>query len=256
MARVGLGVGGVIVAISASIIATIALFSSAKADTSVTAPFTWQGATWCPTYRESAGCDKTQKNGTGSSAAFYPSQVTQTGRSDIISLKMDSSASRTGAFNTQKSETWNAPAKLSEQINLPCNVFGKIENWPAFWLVTTSSWPAGGEIDVMEGLNGSVAWHYHYLSRSGASSVVGGTLRGFSGCGTHTYAVNWTTSALTLYYDGKQAGRVTRSEIGVPIASGPMYVVNDYAASSFYGGPTAGNVSMEVLKFTATHAHK
>ena len=33
-----------------------------------------------------------------------------------------------------------------------------------------------------------------------------------------------------------------------------MYVVNDYAASSTYGGPTVGNVSMEVLKFTATNA--
>ena len=172
MARVGLGVGGTIVAISTVARATIALFSPAKADTSVSAPFTWQGVTWCPSYRESAGCGKAQKNGTGSSAAFYPSQVVQAGSSDSISLKMDQSASRTGALNTQRSETWNGPARLSEQINLPCNGFGKIENWPAFWLVTTGSWPAGEEIDVMGGLNGSAASHYHYLSRSGASSVV------------------------------------------------------------------------------------
>jgi hypothetical protein len=256
VAHAKLGAGGMILAISAALTAAITLLSPAKAATSVRAPFTWQGITWCPTFREILGCDKTQKNGTGSSAAFYPSQVVQAGSPDFISLKMDKSAARTGAFNTQNSETWNAPAILSEQINLPCNAFGKIENWPAFWLVTTGSWPAGGEIDVMEGLNGSVAWHYHYLGRSGAISAVGGTLRGFSGCGTHTYAVNWTASSITFYYDGRQAGRVTRSEIGVAIASGPMYVVNDYAASSFYGGPTAGNVSMEVLRFTTTNAHR
>jgi beta-glucanase (GH16 family) len=143
---------------------------------------------------------------------------------------------------------------LSEQIDLPCNSSGQVENWPAFWLVTTGSWPAGGEIDVMEGLKGSAAWHYHYVNSSGKPSAVGGYVSGFKGCGTHTYAVSWTTSAITFYYDGKQAGRVTPTEIGVPIASGPMYVANDYAASSTYGGPTVGNVSMEVLNFTATNA--
>jgi Glycosyl hydrolases family 16 len=256
VARVWFGVGGVIVGISAVVTATIALLSPAKAGISVSAPFTWEGVSWCPTYREDSGCDKTQKNGTGSSAAFYPSQVTWEKSLNFISLKMNPSASKTGAFNTQESEAWNAPAKLSEQINLPCNVFGRIENWPAFWLDTTGSWPAGGEIDVMEGLSGSVGWHYHYLNRFGANSAVGSTLPGFNACGTHTYSVDWTTSAITFYYDGRQVGRVTPSEIGVPIASGPMYVVNDYAASSFFGGPTAGNVSMEVLKFTATHANK
>ena len=252
--RAGLRVGGIALAMAAVVTATIALLSPAKVGTTVGAPFIWQGTTWCPTFWGSVGCDETQQNGTGSSAAFYPSQVTRMGNSDSISLEMNSAANGTGAFNTQKIETWSAPATLSEQIHLPCNSSGRVDNWPAFWLDTTGSWPAGGEIDVMEGLNGSAAWHYHYLNSSGATSAVGGTLSGFSGCGTHTYAVSWTTSAVTFYYDGKRAGRVTPSEIGVPIASGPMYVVNDYAASSTYGGPTVGNVSMEVLKFTATNA--
>ena len=251
--RAGLRVGGIVLVITAVVAAAITLLSPEKTDTTVSAPFTWQGTTWCPTFSGSAGCDNTQQSGMSSSAAFHPSQVTRTGSSDSISLEMNSAASGTGAFNTRKSKTWSAPATLSEQIDLPCNSSGQVENWPAFWLDTTGSWPAGGEIDVMEGLNGSAAWHYHYLNSSGATSAVGGTLSGFSGCGTHTYAVSWTTSAITFYYDGKQAGRVTPSEIGVPIASGPMYVVNDYAASSIYGGPTVGNVNMEVLKFNATN---
>jgi hypothetical protein len=44
--------------------------------------------------------------------------------------------------------------------------------------------------------------------------------------------------------------QVTSAEIGVPLASGPMYVINDYAASPTYGGPTTGNVNMQVLSFT------
>ena len=117
---------------------------------------------------------------------------------DSILLKMNAAATETGAFNTQTYETFSAPATISEQINLPCNVCGQIENWPAFWLVTTGSWPAGGEIDVMEGLHGYAAWHYHYLNSSGASSQVGGAVSG----------------------------------------------------SPTYGGPTTGNVNVQVLNFT------
>ncbi len=248
MARAGPWAGG----IAAAIVAAAAWVSVSavplSANTGVSAPFTWQGFTWCPTYQGSVGCDNVQQFN-DSSSSFYPSQVSKTAGSNYISLKMNSTATQSGAINTQLYETWNAPATLSEQINLPCDSSGRIENWPAFWLVTTGSWPAGGEIDIMEGLNGYAAWHYHYLDSSGAKSSAGGIASRFSGCGTHAYTVNWTTAAITFYYDGKQVGRVTPSQIGVPIASGPMYVINDYAASSAYGGPTAGGVNMEVLKF-------
>ena len=143
-------------------------------------------------------------------------------------------------------ECASAPAIVSEQITLPCDGSGNIDNWPAFWLDTTGTWPAGGEIDVVEGLHGKAAWHYHYLSAAGVSSQIGGAVTGFSGCGTHTYEAVWTSSAITFVYDGVQVGQVTSAKIGVPIATGPMYMVNDYAASPTEGGPTAGGVSMKV----------
>jgi len=249
--RVTFVVGAVVVALTAAVTVVDAVSAPVRAGSVPAASFSWQGATWCPTYRGGDGCDNIQGGGTNSTAVFSPSQVVITGSSSRILLEMNSTASRTGAFNTQRYETWSEPATLSEQIELPCNTTGQIENWPAFWLVTTSSWPAGGEIDIMEGLSGSVAWHYHYLNSFGRPSAVGGPVPGFSGCGIHTYAVNWTTEAITFYYDGKEAGHVTPAEIGVPIASGPMYVINDYAASSIYGGPTADNAKMEILKFTS-----
>jgi len=226
--------------------------AATRAGTAVTAPFSWAGDTWCPTFYASGGCDAAELSGTASGATFTPSQLTYAGSSDPIYLKMNSAATKTGAFDTETYETWSAPATLSEQITLPCNSSGQIENWPAFWLDTTGSWPAGGEIDVMEGLNGTAQWHYHYLSASGVDSYVGGPVSGFSGCGTHTYAVTWTTSAITFYYDGTDVAQVTPAEIGVPLASGPMFVVNDYATSSTYGGPTTGNVKMEIADFTVT----
>lgn len=246
LAAVGLGV-----AIAAAATAMAATAMPVRADTAVNAPFTWQRNSWCPTYRGGNGCYDVQQSGTNSSVPFSPSQVTSTGFSNHILLKMNSSATATGAFNTQPYETWSAPAMLSEQINLPCNYSGQIENWPAFWLVTTGAWPAGGEIDVMEGLHGNAAWHYHYLNSAGMKSSVGAAVSGFSGCGTHTYAVNWTASAITFYYDGRPVGQVTPAQIGVPLASGPMYLINDYAASPTYGGPTVGGVNMAVLNSTS-----
>jgi hypothetical protein len=244
------------VAVVAAVTGIITPFTPASArTTAVSAPFSWEGASWCPNYYGSkygGTCGAPTLSGTGSSAAFYPSQISYSGSTQPIYLDMNSTATESGAFNTETQETWSAPVTVSEEINVPCNRLGQVENWPGFWLVTTGSWPAGGEIDVLEGLAGTIQWHYHYLSASGVDSAVGGTLAGFSGCGTHTYAVDWTTSAITFYYDGRDAGSVTPAEIGVPIASGPMFVDNDYAASSTYGGPTVGNTKMEVLKFTTS----
>ena len=227
--------------------------SPLSADTEVSAPFAWQHAVWCPTYSEDSGCNNIQHNNKAR-VAFSPSQVVSTKTLNYILLKINSGATVSGAINTYSHEIWQTPTTLSEEINLACNSSGQVENWPAFWLDTTKSWPAGGEIDVMEGLGGVVAWHYHYLSRSGAISSIGEAVPGFSGCGTHTYTVRWTSEAITFYYDGKQVGRVVQSEIGVPIASGPMYVINSYGASAIYGGPTTGGANMGILSFTATGA--
>ena len=245
--RLGWGTGlKVALSSAAAAVAVLAATVPASADSVVGTPFTWQGNTWCPTYRAGNGCSSIQQSGSNSSVPFYPSQVTESDDQSIISLNMSADTTETGAFNTQTFATWSAPAIISEQITLPCDATGNIENWPAFWLVTTGKWPAGGEIDVMEGLHGKAAWHYHYLNAAGVNSQVGAYPAGFSGCGTHTYQVIWNTWALTFIWDGIQVGQVTSAQIGVPIATGPMYLINDYAASPTYGGPTTGGVSMQV----------
>ena len=79
-------------------------------------------------------------------------------------------------------------------ITLPCTAAGQIENWPAFWLDgTTGTWPAHGEIDVMEGLHGHAAWHYHYLNAAGEDAQVGATVPEIGAAPTHT---QWTEGHL------------------------------------------------------------
>jgi hypothetical protein len=214
------------------------------------APLTWQNEVWCPSYHEYNGCD-TEQSPSQYTVPFDPSQVTESGSPASVSLNMNSTATVSGAFNTYGNETWTPPVTFTEKLSVPCNSAGKIENWPAFWAVgTVGSWPADGEIDIFEGLSGNATWTYHYVNAHWQDDQVGSTVAG-NWCGTHTYSAHWTSSSITINWDGKQVGQVTSSEIGVPVATDPMYVINDYGAGS-YGGPTTPSVTMKVLSFSAS----
>src|SRR4029079_14085874 len=54
------------------------------------------------------------------------------------------------------------------QLTLPTNN-GVIAHWPSWWLDGKNG-PTDGEIDIMEGLSGHAAWHYHYDSGGGLDS--------------------------------------------------------------------------------------
>ncbi|MBI3883142.1 MAG: family 16 glycosylhydrolase [Sphingobacteriales bacterium] len=80
--------------------------------------------------------------------------------------------------------------------------------WPAFWLlgenITNTSWPACGEIDILEHINtdsknyGTMHWanaEGNYVSYGGNIDVAG--LTNF-----HTFSVEWTSTAIKWFIDG------------------------------------------------------
>jgi hypothetical protein len=216
--------------------------------TPASAPFSWQNEQWCPSYHSYNGCDTTQSP-SQYSVSFAPAQVHESGGG--VQLAMNNSATSSGAINTFGQETFSPPVTFTARITLPCNNQGQVLDWPAFWTVgTVGSWPADGEIDILEGLRGHATWTYHYVSASGSNADQTGTPPG-NWCGTHTYSASWQDASITITWDGSQVGQVTSGEIGVPIVSDPMYVIFDYGASAVYGGPTAGGATMGVLGFSA-----
>lgn len=94
--------------------------------------------------------------------------------------------------------------------------------WPAFWL-DGKSWPTDGEIDVLEAYGTDYStFHYHYPNGApgGGTNVAGAT------AGWHTYAVNWTGSTTTWYYDGVQVYSMATQ------TNSPMYLILNLGLNS------------------------
>jgi hypothetical protein len=127
---------------------------------------------------------------------------------------------------------------------LPALANGQAADWPAIWL-DGQSWPNDGEIDLMEGLGGSVCAHWHGPTNGGAGYGAGGG----TGCpagtftgGWHTFAADWEPGSVTFYYDGKDIGSVTNSTS--TITGFPMYVILNLAGEP--GGGTTAPATLRI----------
>ena len=130
------------------------------------------------------------------------------------------------------------------QMTLPTNS-GVIAHWPAWWL-DGQSWPMDGEIDIMEGLSGHAAWHYHYDSGGGLDShPIGGNVN--TSPGTHIYGVNWYPGHLDFYYDGTRVASASNASLsgGATISSSPMYLILDCDGGS---GPVPQTVVVHYVR--------
>jgi beta-glucanase (GH16 family) len=78
---------------------------------------------------------------------------------------------------------------------------GEIANWPAFWL-DGENWPTDGECDIMEGLSGNAAYHYHSGSGSSGASVSGDYT------GWHIFGAQWEPGKVSFYYDNQLVGTI------------------------------------------------
>jgi beta-glucanase (GH16 family) len=127
--------------------------------------------------------------------------------------------------------TWGV---IQARIYVP-GVSGAVANWPAFWADGSGRWPSTGELDVMEGLGGVVAYHFHSLAGGPGASIPRRLV------GWHTYAANWEPGSVTYYVDGRSVGTISAG-----ITSSPMYLILDYGVDHTFGGPVAAPATMRV----------
>ena len=117
--------------------------------------------------------------------------------------------------------------------------------WPAFWMMPVNfrSWPADGEIDIME----EVGYHPDYVSSSlhaNAHVHSNGTqvthemyCKGAEG-EFHTYAIEWTAQNITTFVDGKKQLSYDNRGLGRDDwpYNDPFYVIFNLAWGGDWGG--------------------
>ena len=139
--------------------------------------------------------------------------------------------------------------------------------WPAFWLlgsnITAIPWPACGEIDIMEHIDGNNPPPYVGAPAPGydwiAGSVHGGTSSneangsqqyhptGFSAAAWHTYGMIWSKGEVQFYVDSPTNIYATFTPANFPGAwpfdQGPMFILLNLAVGGDWpGGPNATTV--------------
>jgi beta-glucanase (GH16 family) len=106
-----------------------------------------------------------------------------------------------------------------------------IYNWPAWWTACAADWPAGGEIDIAEGLSGTLTCNYH-----SAAGDFNGPEPGPAGAWSnswHTYGMLRGPNSIVFYYDGKAVHTQVSSDNG-----NGQNLLLDITTGSF-GGPVS-----------------
>ena len=117
--------------------------------------------------------------------------------------------------------------------------------WPAFWMMPVNfrSWPADGEIDIME----EVGYHPNYVSsslhanahvHSNGTQVTHEMLCEGAEDGFHTYAMLWTPQNITTYVDGRLQLSYDNRGLGRDDwpYDNPFYVIFNLAWGGNWGG--------------------
>ncbi len=142
--------------------------------------------------------------------------------------------------------------------------YGKVEvsaklptgggTWPAIWMLgknyPTQTWPACGEIDMMEMVGNNpdkVFASLHYPNHSGGSSVTNTTTVSGASTGFHLYKVVWTPSYIKFYVDNVIYHSFV-NQSSLPF-NGDFFLILNVAMGGNFGGsidPAFNQSTMEI----------
>jgi beta-glucanase (GH16 family) len=129
--------------------------------------------------------------------------------------------------------------------------------WPAFWLlgnnIVTVDWPACGELDVMEHIDGSnplnegFDWVQGSIHGTGLNGGIQYHPAAFSATDWHTYGMIWTKGQIQYYVDSPASVYATftpTTQAGIwPFDTGPEFVILNLAVGGDWpGSPNATTV--------------
>jgi beta-glucanase (GH16 family) len=203
---------------------------------------------YCAWGSTASPCDTTNPNAYVDATGILHIVARQPSRGVYTSARMKSQ----GLFSFQYGRV-EARMKLPESQGM----------WPAFWAlgnnIVTIHWPACGELDVMEHINGNdsptyvggPAPGYDWIAGSIHGTNMDGTNKyhpsGFSAADWHTYGMIWSKGKVAFYVDDPSNVYVTftpSTQTGTwPFEDGPQFLLLNLAiGGNWPGNPDATTV--------------
>lgn len=198
----------------------------------------------------------TGSNGWGNAELQYYTNrsdnvIVQNGVLKIKAIKENYSGSAyTSARLLSKNKFAFTYGKVEVKAKMPVGV----GTWPAIWMLGSNidnvSWPACGEIDIMEHLGRDLNNIYatlHYPGRSGGNA--NGQTKRIANATTefHIYSLEWSASTIKMFVDGQLIHSVTNST-AIPFNHDFFFILNLAMGGAFGGAvdPAFTNATMEV----------
>jgi beta-glucanase (GH16 family) len=198
--------------------------------------------TYCASGSNTAPCDSTNPNAYADTSGILHIVALRPSTGVYTSARMKSQ----GLFSFQYGRI-EARLKIPEGQGM----------WPAFWLlgnnITVNPWPACGELDVMEHIDGNdppanvgaTPPGYDWIAGSVHGTGLNGSTQfhpsGFDPTQWHTYGMTWTKGKIEYYVDDPTSPYATytpSTQAGTwPFDDGPQFVILNLAV----GGDWPGN---------------
>jgi len=197
----------------------------------------WNPTLWSPSYLLAYPQIGTANN-FYETAAYDPAQVMVSGGYLHLSL-INSPVTLYGKYYPNRTGIIESYGKreftygvFESRIYFPAASPGVVANWPSFWIVGAPPWPANGELDVVEGINGEAHCAFHSpdvgygsaANRNDGTTDYNDSAKGqfISGdyTGWHTFGANWQPGVVNYYYDGVNVCTIKKG-----ITSSPMWLV-------------------------------
>jgi beta-glucanase (GH16 family) len=134
--------------------------------------------------------------------------------------------------------------------------------WPAFWMLGGNSWPANGEIDIMEHLGREPSIVHGTIHGPGYSAANGPTAAFTLPGGAkvaddfHVFAIEWETNAIRWYVDGNLYSTKTPADIkgNTWVFDHPFFIILNLAVGGEWpGNPDATTVFPQKMVIDYIH---
>ncbi len=133
--------------------------------------------------------------------------------------------------------------------------------WPAIWMlgnnVSTTAWPACGEMDIMEQKGNQVNTIYgtiHYPGHSGGGGVGSTTVVADATTAYHIYSLEWSPSIIKMYVDN-QLFFSFNNDASLPFNQN-FFVLLNLAMGGNFGGPVDSGFTSDAMLVDYVRVYK